>query len=104
MIPPSRPPGWFPDQESLVSEILEASEGEEALVTGGAPLLRLLNDISGRVFNSIIVNSTKRDALVFYFARKFKINHVSEIQNCTPTNVAEGSHVFSAVKGQLDSP
>lgn len=55
---------WSPEEATYVSQI-QSTEEEKSLYTGDAPLLRLLNSISERRFQSTKVEGTKQDALIF---------------------------------------
>ncbi|CAE6439734.1 unnamed protein product [Rhizoctonia solani] len=96
--------GWLPEEEKLAFEIGKGREGGEE--TCCVSLLRLLNCISKRIFNTIATGNTERDALVFHSARKFKFNNPFREENRTPNIVAlwEVSRVFPAVNYSLDHP
>lgn len=83
------PQTWPPNEGTHVSQIRAGVEKEEFLYTGDAPLLRLLNSISKRIFQATNVNiTTEKDVLIFYSAHNREVRNFFKEQHREPDIIA----------------
>ncbi|CAE6396465.1 unnamed protein product [Rhizoctonia solani] len=88
---------WSPKEELFVSGIQQANCSAD-MYTGDAPLLRLLNQISQRIFES----HGDREALIFRSADQFKVLNPFTGRECSLDFVALWEHSQGQSFPQID--
>ncbi|CAE6413314.1 unnamed protein product [Rhizoctonia solani] len=88
---------WSPEEISFVSDIQQVNRSED-MYTGDAPLLRLLNQISKRIFES----RGHREALIFRSADQLKVFNPFTGRDFSPDLVALWEHPQGQDFPQID--
>jgi hypothetical protein len=90
---------WASSEAELLQGILATAE-EHSLYVGDAPLIRLLNSVSRKVFNSM--STPPAESLLFYYPQEKRVKHPFHGTASSPDIVLcrEPAEVFAQLSGE----